>query len=871
MKKQILSVILTLCLCISTQSVAYAGQGELSRQEDVLMEESAAGLSASDAADLTEQGVYEAMIAQKDTYPEGMPWTNANPEGDYRWKGGPLGGTNIVAVGCVAFAFILSDAAFGALPARMYAPSEFTFEDIKPGDILRVNGNSHTVIVLEATDAGVVVAEGNYNASIHWGRPISKEQVMSSVSAYITRYPENYVSKEEPDANTSIGSGTLDTGLTWNLTKAGTLTISGTGAMPNFDSAENQPWKEKRDQVRKVVIENGVTTVGSCAFQECGIYNVEIPASVTEIGSSAFQKSSLLYVNIPGSVKTIGDSAFHSCVNLSSVTVSEGVEIVGQSAFQSCTSLTSIVLPASIKEVGGSAFFQCQEMVSAVFAPGSQQVKLGNNMFMQCYKLMNITLPQSIDSMGEEMFMNCLMLTEVEIPQGISTIGMKAFASSGVTTVLIPKSVTTIGSAAFTSCPLSEIYFTGTEEQWNNVRKIADTVVSKANIRYDYIPTDISEATVTLSQDSYDYDGIDKTPTVTVKMGDVPLGFRDCTVTYSNNTNPGTASVTVTGKFRYTGSKTVHFTIVGDEETGDSGNGGSTGGDDDTGDGGSTGGDSGNGGTPGGGNTGNGGGTDEGSTEVGFDLSKASITLSPTSYTYDGTAKTPSVTVKLNDKTLVLNTDYTVSYSNNIKVGTAAVTVTGKGRYTGSKTAGFTITEAKDQSQSPAISITCPKTVYNVVYGAKSFKINASSNGKMTFASSNPKIAAVDQNTGTVTIKNTGVAVITMKAGEASKEVTIKVSPKKPSVKSAKAVKGRKLTVKWAKDKKASGYQVQISTDKKFKKNLKSSKLAKTSYTFKKLKSGRKYYVRIRSYKKSGTDMLYSTWSKTKLSGKIKK
>jgi len=225
--------------------------------------------------------------------------------------------------------------------------------------------------------------------------------------------------------------------------------------------------------------------------------------------------------------------------------------------------------------------------------------------------------------------------------------------------------------------------------------------------------------------------------------------------------------------------------------------------------------------------------------------------------------------VVLNGKTLVSSTDYTVSYSDNIKVGTAKVTVTGKGNYTGSKTATFTITKASNQA---ATSITCKKkTVYKVAYGTKPFKINASSKGKMAFTSSKPKIASVKKGTGVVTIKNTGIATITIKAGNVSKKVTIKVSPKKQSVKSVKAVKGKKLTVKWAKDKMASGYQVQVSTDKKFKKNVKSKSLPKTSYTFTKLKAGKKYYVRIRSFKKSGKETLNGSWSKVKLSSKVKK
>ena len=419
---------------------------------------------------------------------------------------------------------------------------------------------------------------------------------------------------------------------------------------------------------------------------------------------------------------------------------------------------------------------------------------------------MKVTLPKSIDRISERMFQNCLTLAGVEIPKGAESIEPSAFAScTSFITVIIPDSVTAIGMAAFSSCRLSDIYFTGTEAQWNSIGKSADViaVLSKAKMHYNYTP-----------------------PTSPDPGGDNPGGD-----------NPG-----------------------GDNPGGDNPGGDNPGGDNPGGD--NPGGDNPGGDNPGGDNPGN-----EDNPGNVADISKATVTLTQTSYIYDGKPKTPSVIVKLDGKTLVLNTDYTISYSNNIKVGTATVTITGKGNYTGSKTASFTITKP----QEPAASITCRKTVYEVAYGAKPFKINASSQTKMTFTSSKTKIAAVDKNTGKVTIKDTGVATITIKAGNATKKVTVKVNPKKQSIKAVKTVKGKKLTIKWPKDKRASGYQVQISTDKKFKKNLKSKKLSKTSYTFTKLKTGKKYYVRVRSYKKSGKDTLNGTWSKVKLSGKIKK
>ena len=502
MKQRILAATLVLCLCISSQSVAYAWQEPLLMQGDVLVEESISGMVTRDGAIPTPTEVYEAMTALKeqDGYREGTPWTNDEPYSDskgyYHWKGGPLGGANISAVGCVAFAFILSDAAFGSLPARMYAEGEFTYEDIKIGDILRVSNDVHTVIVLEVTDAGVVVAEGNistgdHKGKVHWGRTISKEEVMGNTSHYITRYPEGYISPDDPTANDIIGTGTLEGGLTWSLTRAGTLTISGKGAMPDFSSTGDQPWNDNSSKIRKVVIGDGVTSIGSCAFWNCGVLSAEISPGVTTIGNSAFRSSSVISVTIPSSVKTIGDSAFRECENLSSVTVSEGVEKIDQNAFRACKSLTSIALPASIGEVGAAAFFQCQALKSATFAAGNKQVKLGDNMFTQCYYLMSVKLPQNIDCIGEGMFQNCLMLAGVEIPQGAESIGMSAFAScSGLTTVIIPDSVTTIGIAAFASCPLTDIYFTGSEAQWNSISKMGDTAsaVSKAKIHYNFTP-----------------------------------------------------------------------------------------------------------------------------------------------------------------------------------------------------------------------------------------------------------------------------------------------------------------------------------------------------------------------------------------------
>ena len=117
--------------------------------------------------DLTDESVYNAMIAKKADFPEGMHWTN---DDFYKWNGGVFSG----GYGCAGFAFLLSDAAFGTLPSQMV---DVDYETLRTGDILRINNDSHSVIVLQVFSDHVVVAEGNYNSSIHWGRTLTRSQV----------------------------------------------------------------------------------------------------------------------------------------------------------------------------------------------------------------------------------------------------------------------------------------------------------------------------------------------------------------------------------------------------------------------------------------------------------------------------------------------------------------------------------------------------------------------------------------------------------------------------------------------------------------------------------------------------------------------
>lgn len=125
----------------------------------------------------TEQEVYDAIMALQSQYPEGMHWTNDN--GYYSQA------LHITGYGCAGFAFICSDAAFGDLPGRNHT----SFDDIRVGDIIRI-GDYHSVVVLEKKADSVIVTEGNYNSSIHWGREITRSSLESEGFYVTTRYPE---------------------------------------------------------------------------------------------------------------------------------------------------------------------------------------------------------------------------------------------------------------------------------------------------------------------------------------------------------------------------------------------------------------------------------------------------------------------------------------------------------------------------------------------------------------------------------------------------------------------------------------------------------------------------------------------------------
>ena len=232
-------------------------------------------------------------------------------------------------------------------------------------------------------------------------------------------------------------------------------------------------------------------------------------------------------------------------------------------------------------------------------------------------------------------------------------------------------------------------------------------------------------------------------------------------------------------------------------------------------------------------------------------LKNASVTLSSSSYTYNGNAKCPSVTVKINGKTLTKNIDYKVSYKNNINAGTGSVVISGMNNYTGEVSKTFKINKA-------ALTISCN----NYSYTGKQIKPS------IVVKAGNKTLSKSQYTVKYGTNKNIGKGSVTVTAKNTNYKATVKyfkINPKKMSISSLKSTSKGKLTVKYKKiTGSVTGYQISYSTSstRGFKTVTVSSKTL--SKTISGLKSKKYYYVKIRAYKTVSGTKYYGTWSSVK-------
>lgn len=247
-----------------------------------------------------------------------------------------------------------------------------------------------------------------------------------------------------------------------------TLTISGTGVMPDFNFPEGNlaPWWnyealgmltsfgsfKLEGELKKVVIKDGVTNVGSYAlFCLPAATQVTLPDSVTRIGRYGIAMcSKLTGMSIPKGVTEIGDFGLAGD-GLTAVTLPDGLQSLGRGAFDACTSLTNTTLPAAITAVPGKCFANCTKLLNVKYA--GTVTAIGDLAFESCKSLVTAPIPETVTEIGASAFTGCTALTDVTIPAGVTAIPEDCFRGCiALKDMKLPGTVTSVGLNAFTGC-----------------------------------------------------------------------------------------------------------------------------------------------------------------------------------------------------------------------------------------------------------------------------------------------------------------------------------------------------------------------------------------------------------------------------------
>ena len=662
---------------------------------------------------------------------------------------------------------------------------------------------------------------------------------------------------------------------------------------------------------------------------------------MTNIGSSAFSGcSSLTSITIPDGVTGIEDRSFRSCSSLTGITIPDGVTTIGNYAFEGCSNLTDVYFTGSREkwnqiDIGTSnnklinAIIHCADDIAVteiILEKTSVSIISGETLQLPFTVAPTNATIQSVrwNSSDEQVAVVNAQGIIKGLGSGTATITATAVDGSGVTAACIVTVIPGISIENATVSGLTSNTYTGealtptpivvldsTTLELNtdytvsysnntNVGTATVTITGKGNYTGTKTATftinkaSISSATVSgMLAKTYTGSVITQSPTVTVGERTLISGT-DYSLSYKDNINVGTATITITGMGNYTGVTSATFTINA------------------------------------------------------ASVSVATVSgLSAKTFTGSTITQTPTVTV--DERNLVSGTDYSLSYKDNTNAGTATVTITGMGNYTGTATATFKINQAAQSitAKASASTIAVGKTATVSITGAKGTKSYKSSNTDVATVTSAGKVTA--KKVGAVTITATSAATANYKA--ASKTVKIMVVPAatttlkaenqatgikltwkkvtgangykvyrgstlvktitsgstvtytdtkantngtkytfkivakaatgdstlskslvtyrvaRPAISSATNSTAGKMTVKWVKNAKATGYQIQYSTSKTFASGNKAVSVTSASTVSKvigSLTKGKTYYVRMRTYKTVGSTKYWSAWSVAK-------
>lgn len=299
-------------------------------------------------------------------------------------------------------------------------------------------------------------------------------------------------------ANGYCGGEGDGTNLTWVLDENGTLTISGSGVMGDYNYySDDQPWYTYREQIKEIRINGGVKSIGDGAFYNFNsITSVVLPQGLERIGEDAFfDCTNLNTINLPEGLTELGSGVFKMCENLTEIVVPEGIaEIpycafddcyalervvlpdglvsIEQEAFQYCSRLSSINIPGSIEHIAYNAFEGCfslpiidniryadtylielldKTMSNYTILEGTRLIASGA--FEQCRNLSAINIPEGVERISDNAFSGCTALLNISLPKSLKYIGDEVFhGCSALTSIELPDGLTNIGWGAFRDC-----------------------------------------------------------------------------------------------------------------------------------------------------------------------------------------------------------------------------------------------------------------------------------------------------------------------------------------------------------------------------------------------------------------------------------
>lgn len=303
-------------------------------------------------------------------------------------------------------------------------------------------------------------------------------------------------------------SGTCGADLSWSFDE-GTLTITGSGDMTDFPESTMSPWYHLREEILKISLPEGLTSIGTLAFYEC---------------------EKLTAVVIPNSVSRIGDYAFANCTGIELLNLGSGVENIGECAFSDCYKVASLTLPKSLKTIGVKTFYRCESITT-------------------------LTVPSSVTGIGTEAFGYCKALVTVDIQAQLRTIpDLLFYGCDSLVSVKLPDSATSVGEYAFRGCDqLATVYYDGEEKTPDQIQQIVDQDVPGFNDTGNV--TGGNETDVVISGTATENpDG-----SVTQENTSVNRGDHSTTSTIITNTHPEDS---------LTGDITTDITITIEEEEG---------------------------------------------------------------------------------------------------------------------------------------------------------------------------------------------------------------------------------------------------------------------------------------------------------------